>query len=107
MTVEYKRIAALRPAVTTEVEFYAVPAATEIIAKLTIINQHTAAVNVSVAHTDASGAATGEDWLLNTQSFAAGERQVLEIVAANPETIRVQASVIDVVNFHLAGMVRT
>jgi hypothetical protein len=107
MPVAYKRIAATRPAVTTELELYAVPSNTEIIARLTIINQHTAAVNVSVAHTDAAGAATGEDWLLDTQSFVAGERQVLQITAGNPETIRVQASVADVVNFHLAGQVRT
>ncbi len=107
MPVAYKRIAALRPSVITEVEFYAVPSNTEIVGNLTIINNHTAAVDVSVAHTDAAGAATAEDWILNATSFAADERQVIPITAGNPETIRVIASVADVVNFHLAGMVKT
>jgi hypothetical protein len=107
MAVEYKRLAALRPASTSEAELYAVPSNSEIIANLTIVNQSASAVTFRVAHTDAAGAATGEDWLAYDETLAAYSRLVIPITAKNPETIRVQAATVDVMSFVLAGMLKT
>ena len=107
MAVEYKRLAASRPAVTTEAELYSVPANSEIIANLTIVNQSASAATFRVAHTDAAGAATGEDWLAYDESIAAHSRLVIPITAKNPETIRIQAGTVDVLSFVLAGMLKT
>ena len=92
MATEYKRLAASRPAVTTEAELYAVPTSSEIIANLTIVNQSASSVTFRVAHTDAVGAATGEDWLAYDEPLAANSRLVIPITAKNPETIRIKAS---------------
>jgi hypothetical protein len=105
--IAYKRIAASRPAATTEAELYAVPSDTEIVGNLTIVNQSTSAVTFNVAHTDASGAAAGEDWLAFEESLAAKARMVIPITAKNPETIRIQTDTVDVTSFHLSGMVRS
>lgn len=107
MPIEYKRLAALRPANTTEAELYAVPASSEIIASLTIVNQTASAATFRVAHTDASGAAASEDWLAYDEPIAAYERQVIPITAKNPETVRVVSGTADAVSFLLAGMLKT
>ena len=107
MSTEYKRLAALRPANTSEAELYAVPSSSEIIANLTIVNQSASGVTFKVAHTDASGAATGEDWLAYDETIAANSRLVIPITAKNPETVRVQAGTVDVLSFVLAGMLKT
>ena len=107
MTIEYKRLAANRPAATTEAELYPVPSGSEIIANLTIVNQSASSVDISVAHTDAVGAATGEDWLAFEEPLAAYSRLVIPITAKNPETIRIKAGTVDVVSFVLSGMLKT
>jgi hypothetical protein len=107
MTIEYGRIAASRPAATTEEELYAVPSNSEIIANLTICNQSSSSVDISAAHTDAAGAAAGEDWLAFEEPLAAYARLVIPITAKNPETIRIKAGTVDVVSFHLSGMLKT
>ena len=107
MTTEYKRLAALRPANTTEAELYAVPSNSEIIANLTIVNQSASSATFRVAHTDAIGAAAGEDWLAYDETLAAKSRLVIPITAKNPETVRVQAGTADVLSFVLAGMLKT
>ena len=107
MGASYKRIAANRPASTAEAELYAVPAATEIVANLTIVNQSASAVTIQVAHTDAAGAATGEDWLAYDESLSAKSRLVIPIAAGPSETIRIQAGTVDVVSFLLSGMIKT
>ena len=107
MATEYKRLAALRPASTSEAELYAVPSNSEIIANLTIVNQSAVAVTFRAAHTDAAGAATGEDWLAYDEPLAANSRLVIPITAKNPETIRVLAATVDVISFVLSGMLKT
>ena len=107
MATEYKRLAALRPADTNEAELYAVPSNSEIIANLTLANQSASAVTFRVAHTDAAGAATGEDWLAYDETIPANSRLVIPITAKNPETVRVQAGTADVLSFVLTGMLKT
>jgi hypothetical protein len=107
MAIEYKRLAALAPADTSEAELYAVPTVSEIIANLTICNISATLATFRVAHTDASGAAAAEDWLAHDESLAAHGRTVIPITAKNPETIRVQTGTADAITFHLAGMLKT
>lgn len=107
MTIERKRIAASRPAVTTEAELYEVPAVTEIVAELSILNQDTSPVTFNVAHTDVTGAAAGEDWIAFNEPLAASERRVIHLTMGPAETVRIQASVVDVVSFVLSGMIIT
>jgi hypothetical protein len=107
MAIEYKRLAASRPAVTTEAELYPVPASSEIIANLTIVNQSASSVDISVAHTDTVGVATGEDWLAFEEPLAAYSRLVIPITAKNPETIRIKVGTVDVVSFVLSGMLKS
>lgn len=107
MGVEYGRMAASRPSATTEAELYAVPSNSEIIANLTIVNQSASSVDISAAHTDASGAAAGEDWLAFEEPLAAYSRLVIPITAKNPETIRIKAGTVDAVSFVLSGMLKT
>lgn len=108
MTIAHKRIAASRPAVITEVELYEVPASTEIpSAKLTVVNQHTSAVTFSVAHTDATGAATGEDWVRSDVELESKGWRVIHLTMGPLETVRIKAGVVDVVSFVLDGLVKT
>ena len=107
MTIEYGRLAASAPSGTTEAELYAVPSGVEIVANLVINNITASSANFSVAHTDASGAATAEDWLAKTEPLAGYGRVTIPITAKNPETVRVQAGTADVLSFVLAGMLKT
>lgn len=107
MTIEYKRLAAVRPANTTEAELYEAPAATEVIADLHIANQTANPVTFRVAHTDLDGAATSEDWLAYDETLEANERVVIHIVLGPAETVRIQAGTADAISFILSGMVKT
>ena len=108
MAIEYKRLAALAPANTTEAELYAVPSNSEIIANLVITNVTAVQATCRVAHTDASGAATDEDWLAYDENISGnGGRLTIPITAKNPETIRVRTGTADALTFHLAGMLKT
>lgn len=107
MTIEYGRLAASAPAATTEAELYAVPSGAEIVANLTITNLTGTAATFGVAHTDASGAATAEDWLAKAENLAANSRLTIPIAAKNPETIRVETGTADALSFHLSGMKKT
>lgn len=108
MAEAYQRIAALRPANTSEQELYEVPAVTEIVGILSICNQDADERTVQVAHTDVTGAATGEDWLIYDHIIQANETiQITGIAMGAAETIRVQASVADKISFILSGLVKT
>lgn len=107
MTIEYKRLAALAPANTSEAELYPVPSGSEIIANLTICNITAILATFSVAHTDTVGAATAEDWLANAENLAGHSRIVIPISAKNPETVRVVAGTADALTFILSGMLKT
>jgi len=105
MADKYGRLAALRPADTNEAELYLVPSDTQIVATLTICNQGGDARTYSVAHTDATGAATGEDWLYVDNAIAANTTETVKGLTLNAaESIRVKASVADLVSFVLAGL---
>lgn len=105
MADTYGRKAALRPADTNEAELYACPASTEFIGKLFICNQNTSTQTIGVAITDAAGAATGEDWIKSGESVDANSSvEILGIVLAASETIRVIADIADKVSFVLVGL---
>ena len=107
MTIEYKRLAASRPANTTEAELYAAPAATEVIGDLYIANQTANAATFRVAHTDAAGAATSEDWLAYDETLEANSSKVIHVTLGPLETIRIRAGTADAISFLLSGMVKT
>ena len=62
---------------------------------------------MSVALTDASGAATSEDWVLNEYSLAANTTIKIPIVLDTNHTIRIQAGTADVLSFQLVGLLVT
>lgn len=106
-TFTKSKIVALRPSVTTEVQLYAVPAATEIDGVIRICNQDTTARTFKIAHTTAGhgdNAALGPDWIYYDKSIPANETFELSVEAAATETIRVQASVADKISFVLEGV---
>jgi hypothetical protein len=107
MTIEYGRLAALRPADTNEAELYAPGSGEEIVANLTVVNQTAGGITFRVAHTDASGAAAGEDWLAYDEILAAKSRLVIPVSVKNPETVRIKSGLADELSFHLAGMKKT
>jgi len=107
MTIEYGRLAAVAPTGTSENELYAVPSGAEIVANLVITNITGTSANFSVAHTDAAGAASAEDWLAYAEPLAGYGRVTIPIAAKNPETIRVVAGTADALTFHLSGMKKT
>ena len=100
----YERIAALRPADTNEAELYEVGASAYIVGTLFICNQDNAARTYRVALTDASGAATNEDWLAYDTEIAANLTHTLVIPAGDGDTIRVKASIADKLSFVLTGL---
>ena len=108
MANAYGRIAALRPADTSEAELYAPGAGEEAIVTLYVCNQDSSDRTFRVALTDASGAATGEDWLYYDQTVWANMSFSLRAIALTyGQTIRVQASIADKISFVLSGLVIT
>jgi hypothetical protein len=103
-TTTYGRWAALRPANTSEAELLLAGAADSYIVNIQIANQDTVAREYSVALTDASGAATGEDWLAKTSDIEPGRWETLKAVIAPTQSLRVQASAADVISFVVFGM---
>lgn len=106
MAVAYGRVAASRPSVTTELELWPCPASTELVGRLYICNQTGAGIIVEVAHTDAAGAATGEDWIVN-ETLGANSRIIVPVDMGALETIRIKAATVDAVSFLLSGMLKT
>lgn len=103
MANTYGRIAASRPADTNEAALYLVPASTQIVGNLRICNQDTAQRTYRVAHCDATGSATGEDWIAYDVPIDAGETHEYSIAANAAEEIRIKASVADKLSFVLSG----
>jgi len=105
MGKEYKRLAALRPADTAEAELYAPASGEEAIVNVIICNQDASTRTYRLAHTDASGTATGEDWIVYDKEILAHEtHQITGISIKNPETLRCQASVADLISFVVSGL---
>ena len=104
MANTYTRLAALRPANTDEAELYAVSAGEYIVATLHIANQDSTERSYSVAITDASGAASSEDWIRYDFPLYANISNRLTIACGDGDTIRVKASVADLISFVLTGL---
>lgn len=104
-TQTYKRLAAIRPADQAENEMYVVPASMQVVGVLRVANQTASEVDVSVAHTDTSGAAGSEDWMLYELPLPANLSVTLRPVSLNAgETIRVKTGTADAVSFVLSGL---
>ena len=105
MAIAYKRLAALRPADTSEAELYEVPSSTQAVVTVSICNQDASARTYSLAFTDTDGAAGGEDWLISDKPIDAKDtHQISGISMATGETIRVIASVANKLSFLAFGM---
>lgn len=100
----YIRLAALRPANTNEAELYAVAAGEYVVATLFICNQSAVIRTYNVAITDASGAATGEDWIAYETELQPNLTHKIVIACGDGDTIRVQASIADLISFVLTGL---
>lgn len=106
-TFTKSKLASIRPTNNSEVQLYAVPAASEIDAVIRICNQDTVDRTYRIAHTNAGHgdvAANGADWVYYDKVISANETYELSVEAAATETIRVQASVADKVSFILEGV---
>ena len=104
MANTYVRLAALRPANTNEAELYEVAASEYIVASLFICNQSAVARTYNVAITDATGAATDEDWIAYETELQPNLTHKIVIACGDGDTIRVQASVADLISFVLTGL---
>ena len=107
MATVYKRLAAVRPANTSEAALLLVGASTEINGVLRVCNQDSVVRTYSIAHCNATGAATGEDWLAYDREILSCETHEYSIHANAAEEIRIKASVADKVSFNLSGMEKT
>jgi len=104
MANTYTRLAALRPANTNEAELYAVATGEYIVAELFICNQSAVERTYRVAITDASGAASGEDWIHYDFPIQANMSHKFTIACGDGDTVRVRASVADLISFVLTGL---
>jgi hypothetical protein len=104
MANTYTRLAALRPANTSEAELYEVEAAEYIVAEIFICNQDTSDRTYRVAVTDSSGAASGEDWIHYDFPIQANMSHKLTIACGDGNTVRVKASVANLISFVLMGL---
>ena len=104
MANTYTRLAALRPADTNEAELYEVAAGEYIVAEIFICNQDSSDRTYRVAITDASGAATGEDWVHYDFPIAANMSHKFTLACGDGDTIRIQASIADLISFVLTGL---
>jgi len=107
MTDSWGRVAASRPASSAEAQLYLVPASTEFMGQLWVCNQDSSTIDFSVALTDTSGAAAGEDWLVYEKSLASGSFETLSFSMGAGESLRIKASSANVVSFVLEGLVIT
>jgi len=104
MANTYERLAALRPANTSEAELYASSSGEYIVASLYVTNQDSTDRTFRVAITDASGAATDEDWIYYDTTIYANMTFRLKLSFGNGDTVRVRAGTADVVSFVLSGL---
>ena len=104
MANTYTRLAALRPANTNEAELYAVAADEYIVATLSICNQSAVEISYSIALTDASGAATDEDWICFSFPIQGNLTHRRSISIGDGDTVRVKSSSADDISFVLSGL---
>ena len=104
MANTYTRLAALRPADTNEAELYAVSSSEYIVAEIFICNQDSSDRTYRVAITDASGAASGEDWIHYDFPIMANMSHKFTLACGDGDTVRVRASVANLISFVLTGL---
>jgi len=104
MANTYERLAALRPADTSEAELYESSTGEHVVASLYVANQDSTDRTFRVAITDASGAATSEDWIYYDTTIYANMTFRLKLSFGDGDTIRVQAGTADVISFVLSGL---
>lgn len=98
--------ASVKPANTTEVQLYAVPANNQLDGVLRICNQTATTYTYRVAHTTAGHgdvAADSDDWLAYDTEIPANFTHEISIHAGATETIRVRSGNADSISFHLSG----
>jgi hypothetical protein len=100
----YKRLAALRPANTDEVELYATASDEYIVATLLVCNQDSGVVTYGVAITDTVGAAAVEDWIAFETEVSANITHRIIIPIGDGNTIRVQVGDANKISFVLTGL---
>lgn len=106
MSDTYVLLGALRPSTLVEQEFIAVPASHEYIGVVRVCNQSSTSETFKLAHTDTSGAATGEDWDFFNTPIDVGETIDITMEMGPSETLRVQVSTVDVISFKFTGIDR-
>jgi len=107
MSNSYGRKGALSPSDTNEAELYLCPSSTELLGGVLNITNRTSSLSTyRVAHTDASGAATDEDWSggYDTEIFGNDVHQIAGITMGPGETIRVRTDTPNSLSFVLTGM---
>ena len=109
MTIEFKRLAAIRPASTDEQDLYALTSG-QLVGVVHVCNQDTASRTFRVAVTDAGTgvAASGEDWIEYDTVLPANTsfKVTIEGLKAT-STIRIKTSVVDKISFVLMGALKT
>lgn len=95
---------ALRPDGLGETEWIVVPADHEYIGVVRVCNQSASAETFRLAHTDAAGAAAGEDWDFYDTPIEIGQTIDITMEMAETETLRVQVSTVDVISFKYTGL---
>ena len=109
VNIAYGRIAAVRPANTNEQDLYALGAGEEFIGRIIICNQDSTArtYNIAVTDTGTGVAASGEDWIEYGTEIPANTAFEKRVEVAATGTIRIQASIADLLSFALMGMIKT
>ena len=105
MNDNYGRVASSKTVASdTEEELYEVPTGMEFVGLLSICNQNAAAQTYRVALTDASGAATADDWLAYDIPLSANARTTIKVFLDEAQTIRIQSSLLNEISFVLHGL---
>jgi hypothetical protein len=101
----YKRLGGVRPASTAEAKLYGPAAATSAVVSVNICNQDATARTFRIALTYTAAAADTEDWIADDMTIEPNSmHQISGIALVNPNTIRVRASIADLVSFVAHGM---
>jgi hypothetical protein len=103
MANAYGRIAAVNRTDATETELYDVPAATQIIGRIYVCNRSAAIGSYSIAVTDGAGAATAEDWIIDTMEIPANFSVFHPVELSASNYVRVKGVAAGNISFMLMG----
>jgi len=108
MTVQYLRLAALKPANVTEAQLYEVPANADVVGIVRIVNQSALIQSYRVAHSPSGESpAAVASFLAYDKTIDGNDIHELSVNARNLEQIRVKANSGESCSFHLSGMRRS